>query len=117
MNTKYCFWYLLGEIKIDLTLKKKINYPLFLFTAVECSLDKVTTEEPISGKTSSQQPETTSHEPMSSMHTGMTSSPTMPPSPRRHFEVKNGDIICLVLDGSFTFTIPYTKKDNTESIF
>ena len=77
----------------------------------------VTTEEPTSEMTSSQTQETTSQEPMTSMPTShiVTSSPTEPPNPRLHFEVKNGSIVCLVLDGVFSFMITYMKKDNTVS--
>ena len=84
---------------------------------MECSLDMVTTEEPTSEMTSSQTPETTSQEPMTSMPTShiVTSSPTEPPNTRLHFEVKDGSTVCLVLDGVFSFMIPYMKKDNTVS--
>ena len=86
-------------------------------------MDGVTTEEPLSTVTSSTEQSTPTGEPIMTTNpepeTTMTStkpSPTTAPVSPRHYVVKSGNTVCLVMDATITFTIPYYKTDNTVSI-
>ena len=84
-----------------------------------------TSSEPTMSSTEPTEPTVTSSaEPVSSEattepQTTVTSSPTSPTTPpakQNHYEAKDGEIVCMVMDATFVFKIPYLNKEGQVSI-